>query len=277
MAAPATHAVVSLPALDLRPRPDHRAELGSQLLLGETVRLLDARPRAGWRHVRNAADGYEGWVRDWGLVSAAGARVRRWERAARARVVAPWALVTARPDAGVAVGPLFFASRVIAGRARLGRREVELPDGRRGWVAAAALAGVADPPPSIVERVGSLLGTPYLWGGRTSAGLDCSAFVQLVLAEQGVAMPRDASDQYVACEPLRAAETALEGDLAFFAAPRRPAGHVGLALGDGYFVHSRGTVRIASVNPDNALCDKDLLPQLLGWYRPRKGRRRAAR
>ena len=87
--ARATHAVVAHPSLDLRPRPDHRAELGSQLLMGEVVRVLAAAGAGAWLRVRNQADGYEGWVRAWGLVPCGAARARRWQASAQWLVMAP--------------------------------------------------------------------------------------------------------------------------------------------------------------------------------------------
>jgi hypothetical protein len=269
-----SYAVVSLPALDVRRRPDHRAELATQLLMGETVRLLPGPARAGWRRIRNEADGYEGWVRDWGIVAASAARAQRWRRAATATVVVPLLGMLARPGGGVAVGPLFLGARAIPGRRRAGHTELELPDGRRGWVDAACLRAPGSPTADLIERVGSLLGVPYLWGGRTPAGIDCSAFVQLVLGEQGLALPRDARDQHAACRAIPRGQAPHLGDLAFFAARARSPGHVGLALGDGYFAHARGFVRIASIDGDNALCDKELSPQFLGWFRPRGATRK---
>jgi cell wall-associated NlpC family hydrolase len=271
------HAVVSLPALDLRPVPDHRAELGSQLLVGETVRVLPAKPCKGWWRVRNTADGYEGWVREWGLVPASSTRVARWRALARAVVTTPACTAFAGPEGGIAVSPLFLGGRVIPGRRRGGSRAVELPDGRRGWVPESALLLPGAPAPSLLDRVTSLLGSPYLWGGRTPAGIDCSAFSQLVLAEQGHALPRDAADQFGACVPVPEGGPVLPGDLAFFALPGELPSHVGVALGEGYFAHSRGMVCIASLEPGNRLQDKALTVQFRGWFRPRKGARRPRR
>ena len=58
--------------------------------------------------------------------------------------------------------------------------------------------------------------------------------------------------------------------MAFFRRPGEQASHVGIALGEGYFAHCRGRVAIASIDRGNPLCDKDLLPHFMGWYRPRK-------
>ena len=261
-----THGVVSLPVLDVRPEPAHATELRSQLLLGETVALLARSPDGGWLRVRNDADGYTGWVRTWGVVEASSARVMRWRRLARGRIGAPMAVVRAGRGTGASVSPVFFGGRLIAARAVRGWCAVELPDGRRGQLPASALADSRKP--SIEERVASLLGAPYLWGGRSPAGYDCSAFVQQVLLEQGVSLPRDARDQCRGSRPVAGKERI--GDLAFFRREGEPASHVGIALGGGYFAHCRGRVVVASVENDNPLYDKALRPQFMGWYRPAK-------
>ncbi len=262
-----THAVVSLAALDVRRRPEHGAELGSQLLLGEVVRILGGRPGGQWWRVESLADGYRGWVRGWGLVRAPAARARSWQAKAAARVAV--AVVEARtgPGRGALVSPLFLNARVIAGRRRGAHRRVELPDGRRGWVPVASLACRGEKP-ALLERVLSLLGVPYHWGGRTALGFDCSGFTQQVLAEQGVSLPRDAVRQFRASRRLSSGEQPEPGDLVFFAAPGHPPGHVGIGLGGGYYAHCRGMVRISSLESSNKLYDKEIAPQCVGWTRP---------
>ena len=264
--------VVCLPALDLRADPDHRAEMGSQLLLGETVRM--GALRRGWRRVVGLADGYGGWVREWGLVPATPARAAAWRRRAAAVIAAPVALVRARPGGGIGVGPVFFGSRAIPSRITRGWVRLELPDARFGWLERAAVRLPGEAPPSVTDRIMSLLGTPYLWGGRTPAGYDCSAFVQQVLLEQGVAVPRDAAEQCRACRPLRSSEEPRPGDLVFFEDGPGRVAHVGMALSGGLFAHARGRVLIGSLDKDNALYDKPLAAQAVGWFRPRNGRRR---
>lgn len=269
-----THAVVSLAVLDLRRRPGHEAELTSQLLLGEVVRILAARPGGQWWRVEGLADGYRGWVRGWGLVRVPAARARSWQAKAVARVAVAVAEARTGPGRGALVSPLFLNSRVIGGRRRGTHRRVELPDGRRGWVPVAALACRGEKP-ALLERVLSLLGVPYHWGGRTALGFDCSGFTQQVLAEQGVNLPRDAAHQLKASRRLSGGEQPEPGDLIFFAAPGHPSGHVGIGLGGGYFAHCRGMVRIASVKPSNRLYDNVIMPQAVGWARPRMVTERA--
>lgn len=263
-----THAVVSLALLDMRRRPEHRAELTSQLLLGEIVRILGTRSAGQWWRVEGVADGYRGWVRDWGLVRVPAARARSWQAKAVARVAVAAAEARTGPGRGALVSPLFLNSRLIAGRRRGEHRRVELPDGRRGWVPIDSLACRGEKP-ALLERVLSLLGVPYHWGGRSALGFDCSGFTQQVLAEQGVNLPRDAVHQFRASRRLSSGEEPEPGDLIFFAAPGRPPGHVGIGLGGGYYAHCRGMVRISSEKTSNRLCDNTLMPQFVGWARPR--------
>ncbi len=261
-----THAVVSLAALDLRRSPAHGAELTSQLLLGEVVRVIGGRPGGSWWRVEGLADGYRGWVRDWGLVRVPIARARSWQEKSVARVAVPIAEARTGTGRGALVSPLFLNSRVIPGRRRGGHRRVELPDGRRGWVPVASLACRGERP-ALLDRVLSLLGVPYHWGGRTALGLDCSGFVQQVLAEQGLGLPRDAAHQFKASRRLAIDERPGPGDLIFFALPGHPPGHVGIGLGGGYFAHCRGMVRISSSESGNKLYDNELMPQSVGWMR----------
>lgn len=265
-----THAVVSLAALDLRPRPDHQAEMASQLLLGEVVKLLGASRDGGWRRVENLADGYRGWVRDWGLVPASASRARNWVRLARRRVRVPFAAVSASKGSGAMVSPVFLNSRLIAGASRGGFRAVELPDGRRGWIDADALGPLASRPP-LEDRVRSLLGVPYLWGGRTPLGFDCSGFTQQILAEQGFSLPRDAARQFRSSRALGRGSELAPGDLIFFGRSGEGISHVGVGLGGGYFAHCRGRVMVSTIEHGNPLCANELVGQFRAWRRPVQG------
>ena len=264
-----THGVVGLAILDVRRRPAHASEMGSQLLLGEVVRITRRTAGGAWCLVRNETDGYRGWVRAWGLVEVPARRAASWRRKARARVARIWAEARSEPGRGGLVSPLVWGSVVIPGRAHGRYRQVELPDGRRGWTEAKTLSVGRRRAPAVHVRARDLLGAPYLWGGRTAAGIDCSGLSQLLMAEQGFLLPRDAADQERASARLTAGDVTRAGDLAFFGRKGRTAGHVGVLLGGGYYVHARGIVRINSLDPDNALYDKELAAQFRAIRRPR--------
>jgi hypothetical protein len=244
--------------------------------MGEVVRAFEASPDGRWWRIENHADRYSGWVRSWGLVGASATRAAGFERRA-VMVVKAYAEVRSL-DGRTLVSPVVWRNRLLVGRARGPVRSAELPDGRRGWIAVEAVARASVARTSLSERIRDLLGVPYLWGGRTPLGIDCSAFTQLVLAEQGIALPRDAQDQHRACKPV-ALDEVRPADLLFFGRPRGPLGHVALALGGGAYAHARGWVRVNSLNRGNPLYDSELAHQLRAAGRPvgpTSGRRRRA-
>jgi hypothetical protein len=261
--------IVTLAALDVRRRPSHAAEMGSQLLMGEVVRVLRRGSAGRWLRVENRTDRYRGWVRAWGVVVQPLRRIAAWQRASHGRLTGPWLEVRERPGRGEIVTPLFWGARVVAGPTRGRYRRIVLPDGRPGWVEKRGIAVGTRAVRSLRERVRELMGVPYLWGGRTPAGFDCSGLVQMLLAEQGCRVPRDAADQERSCRPLRAGERPEPGDLAFFGRRGGPAGHVGIMMDRGLYAHARGQVRLNHLHKGNILYDNELGAQFRGVRRPR--------
>ncbi len=168
--------------------PTVRAEQVTQLVLGETARILD--PRGEWRRVRSATDGYEGWVHRGYVRELADAEADAWASLANA-----W---SEGAEATVGGAPVRLPLRA---RVALADGGVMLPDGRRGSVTlgrvrpAAAVAEEARAVPAVEWAARHFLGAPYQWGGVTPWGVDCSGLVQTTFAARGVQLPRDSAHQ----------------------------------------------------------------------------------
>lgn len=254
-------------ACDLRREPDHRAELLSQIPHGHLLLATGASADRRWRAVL-APDGLRGWTAAWSLGSSHDAA--RCLAAPGAYVAIPRALL--RGSHG-AVRSLSLGCRVIPIRRAGTRAMVRLANGDVGSMDADAL--VAEPAQGaslfvaaeqflepdvgteldwewafrqaradeVVRAARSLLGVPYLWGGTTSGGLDCSGLVRSVFLVAGVPLPRDARDQAAALRPFALARGPFAaGDLFFFGSPRKVT-HVGLVETPRAMIHASAEVR----------------------------------
>ncbi|MFZ1287611.1 MAG: C40 family peptidase [Candidatus Phosphoribacter sp.] len=126
------------------------------------------------------------------------------------------------------------------------------PRGYPGWVRRAHLvrddfsrpgrspSPLGSPVPSVLSLAREHLGLPYLWGGLSPFGFDCSGLVHHVWRSLGVVVPRDADDQHAAADPV-AVGSEREGDLYFFARPGAGVHHVGIVVAPGHMVHASET------------------------------------
>ena len=261
---------VAASVAEVRRRPEHACEQVTQALQGEALEPL--LHEEGWVLAR-LADGYVGWVRDWHLRLVEAREPAAFAARAAVRVAKTWGPVWSEPRAGAEpCAETILGTRAARGRQSGGWSEIELPGGRRGWLPDAELFSDREPWPraaaAIVATLRLFLGVPYMWGGKSPKGFDCSGLVQFAFGLHGVDLPRD-SDQQASCgEPLPhppAAADLAPGDLLFFGKERVT--HVAVSLGGGDYLHARGEVRCNSLVSGSRLHDAELGALLLGARR----------
>jgi cell wall-associated NlpC family hydrolase len=204
----------------MRAAPDAGAVAVSELLWGEGFALLEA--AGGWAWGWSVHDHYVGHVE----LAALGPAVPPPTH----RVVAPHALLFAAPSIKA---PVLARPPMGAPVAAMGGEGDFLAAPGGGFLHARHLAPIDRPEADPVAVAARLMGAPYLWGGRSAAGVDCSGLVQLALALCGLAAPRDSDmqrDQLGA--PVAPDGPLRRGDLVFFP------GHVGFMSGPGHLLHA---------------------------------------
>ncbi|CAM3157119.1 NlpC/P60 domain-containing protein [Deinococcus saxicola] len=225
--------VAATARLSLRSEPRADAVQVTEALPGEALELL-WEDENGWAYVRTLHDRYLGWTPAAGLT---GTGLTGTQRGELLTVTALRAHAYAGPGVSQPiVGELCLEARIVrtpgetvteGGRFWL---PISLPDGRDAWVGETVLSPIREADAAALAL--RFLDTPYVWGGRSAWGLDCSGLTQLVFSAFGQTLPRDADQQR---EFLGAVERPRRGDLAFFP------GHVGLMLDERRMVHANAT------------------------------------
>jgi len=265
--------IVTLSVANMRTKPDHAAELASQVLMGTPAKVLEIRD--GWRHIQTP-DNYIGWIDENGIVLKTEADMKVWKHSNRALFnkisgnVVSVPKRNASPVSDLVLGDIF---EIVT--QNKGYLKVLFPDGRSGFVKKKDCITYADwitQKPNVddvLSIANQLLGTAYLWGGTSSKAVDCSGMIKTAWYSEAVILARDASQQirYGQRIDYKDIDNLQPGDLLFFGRNVQRITHVGMYLGKGKYIHASGLVRINSIDPNDSLYNITEKKDLVGAVR----------
>jgi hypothetical protein len=243
------YGISTINVIPIRKLPEEQSEMVSQLLFGEIFCVLSELDQ--WIEISCDYDGYTGWINK--------------------------KLYTSLDEASYH-DPAFSAPKVLQSLIM----GLELPDHSMMMITAGSSLPNYNPIRGTVvihdltymvrwtcqdfdisthavhETALRFMHTPYLWGGRSFFGSDCSGFVQLIHKMHGMVLPRDASQQEKTGEKVASLSHGRPGDLAFFADPNGHVSHVGILLDQGRIVHNSGSVQISRLTETGILSSDNL-------------------
>ena len=253
---------------NMRSEPHHGAELLSQTLLGTIVEVLDEQEE--WRKIQTP-ERYTGWVFG-SLQPVSNEELAEYKRQPKLIVTAlytrAWenASEQSTPVTDLVAGNILTIQNVENRHYKVG-----YPDGRQAYVKKEDalpmeewLSGIELTGESIVASALQLKGVPYLWGGTSTKGIDCSGLTKHTYFMHGIILSRDAWQQAIQGERVDEGadfSNVLPGDLLFFGSKasdensKERVVHVGIYMGNKRFVHASDYVRVSSFDPSDPLYD----------------------
>lgn len=228
------YGICNLSVIPLRAEANDRSELVSQILFGETFEIIEWRDN--WVKVITSLDNYPGWIGKLQfsmLGHLAYKRIRQTPPPLTHRAVTQAWKIT---NNSILYLPMGSSLSFLEGSTcRIGDEKFEI-------------IGEIGETENLAVTANSFLNVPYLWGGRTHFGIDCSGFTQAVFRSQGVSLLRDASMQVKQGDCIHSLQDAQMGDLAFFENQEGNIVHVGIMLNNERIIHASGKVKIDDID-----------------------------
>jgi len=264
--------IVNLSVCNIRSAPKHSAELATQALLGTPLKVW--KKQDGFFLVQTP-DGYLGWLDAGGFVLISDAGMHDWTASDRVIITAGFGFVLDSSTAGSSKVSDLVAGDILKKTGQSGSyTAVAFPDGRTGFVASSSLLPFREwletrsfDAAHILATAHEMMGRPYLWGGTSGKGMDCSGFTQTVYFLNGILLQRDANQQALTGGELAADTTfqnLLPGDLLFFGRPAsgdlpEKIWHVAIYEGSGKIIHASERVKVESLRRGDAAFNEERL------------------
>lgn len=258
-----TRGVVKISVANIRDEPKHSAQLVTQATLGMPLKVF--KKQGGWYYVQTP-EGYLGWVDYGGLQNMEEEELRSWKQTDKLIYLETAGFSYQEPNSDSQRVSDLVSGNILELVDRRGKfYEVRYPSGKKAFVETAYaqpylewLENLEATEEDLVATGKDLMGAPYLWGGTSPKGMDCSGFTKTVFFMNGIVIPRDASQQIHTGEEVdteRDFENLEKGDLLFFGKPATDSTaerviHVGMWIGDNKFIHSMGEVHISNFDTE---------------------------
>lgn len=262
-------ALVKISVANLRSNPKHSAELATQAMLGTPLNVL--KKEDGWYLVQTP-DKYLAWVDAGGIQLTNESEFSTWQKAPKMIFTNTFGASYSKASDGSQVVSDLVAGNVLELiKEQNNFYEVKYPSGDTAFVKKNEMKTYSDwvkslnaTEENLVSTSKSLMGLPYLWGGTSAKGVDCSGFTKTVYFLNGIVLPRDASQQIhtgTFIDSTRNFEKLIPGDLLFFGRKATDTTaervvHVGMWIGNNQFIHAMGNVHISTVDTTNADFDE---------------------
>lgn len=241
------YGICALSIVPCRLEPADTSEMVSQLLFGEIYRVIDERKK--WVKIRAAHDGYESWIDRKQHRETKREEFMLLEKNPKTYSIELISLLKSVTQESFF--PLVMGSALpqyTEGITHFSDLKFEFED--------EVLVNPTVGRDLLIETAFLYLNAPYLWGGRTPFGIDCSGYSQIVYRMCGIDLPRDASQQAEVGDRLSFIEEATPGDLAFFDNSEGRITHVGILLGDNKIIHASGKVRVDRIDHQGIFNDE---------------------
>lgn len=234
--------IADLSIVPMREDKSERSEMVSQILFGELFEILEETEK--WVYIRLLQDGYEGWIDRKMFLPVTDEYAENYRQDVPVLATEVFNIVTKEGDYGNkllvsgSVFPFFDATT----------KKMKIGDDVYTLVSKMKDIGIDSLRDLIIGYALMYYNTPYLWGGRSPYGIDCSGLSQIVYRMAGIDLPRDASQQVACGQNFSFVEEALPGDLAFFGDDTGIITHVGIIWEQNRVIHASGRVRVDKID-----------------------------